>query len=88
MLNGENIDLIQKAYINKFCHQNVPNNKLLICFILFCSIFILLSWESDGGAMCWTNLHLLRCCPFPSFSVVSLTSYHWICCLFKATKQR
>jgi len=26
--------------------------------------------------------------PFPSFLVVSLTSYHWICCLFEATKQR
>jgi len=45
---------------------------------LFCSIFILLSRESDGGAMCWTNPHPLRSCPFSSFPVVSLTSYHWI----------
>jgi len=31
----------------------------------------------------WTaNLHPLRSCPYPSFPVVSLTSYHLICCLF------
>jgi len=50
--------------------------------------FILLSQESDGGAIFWTNLQPLRSCPFLSFPVVSLTSYHWICCLFEATKQR
>jgi len=27
---------------------------------LFCSIFIFLSWESDGGAIFWTNSHPLR----------------------------
>jgi len=53
-----------------------------------CSLFILLSQESDGGAMFWTNLHPLRSCPFLSYLVVSLTSYHWICCLFKAIEQR
>jgi len=55
---------------------------------LFCSIFILLSRESDGDAIFWMNLHLLRNCSFPSFLVVSLTSYHRICCLFEAIKQR
>jgi len=60
-----------------------------ICPILFvcCSIFILLSRESDGEAMFWTNPHPLRSCPFQSFPVVSLTSYHLICCLFEAIKQ-
>jgi len=36
----------------------------------------------------WMKPHPLRSCPFPSFSIVFLTSYHWICCLFEATKQR
>jgi len=27
----------------------------------------------------------LRSCPFPNFPVVSLTSYHWICCLFEGS---
>jgi len=58
------------------------------CFVLFCSIFILLSRKSDGGAIFWTNPHPLRSCPFPSIQVFSLTSYHLICCLFEATKQR
>jgi len=53
---------------------------------LICSIFILLSRETDGGAIFWTNPHLLRSYPFPNFPIVS--SYHWICCLFEATKQR
>jgi len=53
-----------------------------------CSIFILLSRESDGGTIFWTNLHPLKSCPFPSLPVVSLTFYHWICCWFEATKQR
>jgi len=56
--------------------------------VFVCSIFILLSRESDGGAIYWTNPHPLRSCPFPNFPVVSLTSYHLICCLFEATKQR
>jgi len=59
-----------------------------LLFCLFCSIIIFLSRESDGGVMFWTNSHPLRSCPFPSFPVVSFTSYHWICCLFEATKQR
>jgi len=59
----------------------------LFCCLFVCSIFILLSRESDGaGSIFWTNLHPLRSCPFPSFPVVSLT-YHLICCLFKANKQ-
>jgi len=41
-----------------------------------------------GGAIFWTNPNPLKSCPFPSFPVISLTSYHWICCLFEATKQR
>jgi len=53
-----------------------------------CSIFILLLRERDGCAIFWTNPHQLRSCPFSSFPVVPLTSYHWICCLFEATKQR
>jgi len=36
----------------------------------------------------WTNPHPLKSCPFPSFPLVSLTTYHRICCLFEATKQR
>jgi len=32
----------------------------------------------------WTNPHSLRSCPFPSFPVVYLTSYHWICYQFEA----
>jgi len=55
---------------------------------LFCFILIPLSRESDGSAMFWTNPHPLRSWPFPSFSIVSFPSYHWICCLFEATKQR
>jgi len=47
-----------------------------------------MSRESDGGAIFWTNPHPLNSCPFPSYSVVFLTSYHWICCLFEAIKQR
>jgi len=50
------------------------------------SIFILLSRESDGGAIFSTNPHPLWSCTFLSFPVVSLTSYHWICSLFEATK--
>jgi len=34
--------------------------------MLVCSIFILLSRESEGGAIFWTNPHRLRSCPFPS----------------------
>jgi len=51
-----------------------------------CSIFVLLSRESDGGAVFWTNPYPLRSYLFSSFPVVSLTSYHWICWLFEATK--
>jgi len=52
------------------------SNPALYQTVLFCSIFILLLRESDGDAVCWTNPHPLRSCPFPSFLVVSLTSYH------------
>jgi len=51
-------------------------------------MFFLLLRESDGGTIFWTNQHPLRSCPFSSFSVLSLTSCHWICCLFEATKRR
>jgi len=41
---------------------------LAICFFcLFCSIFILLSQESDGGAKFWTNPHPLRVVHFQVF---------------------
>jgi len=57
-------------------------NKLLDCtainreFVCF-SIFILISRESDGGAILWTNPHPLTSCPFSSFPVISLTSYRF-----------
>jgi len=44
-------------------------------FVYLGSIFILLSRESDGGALFWTNPHPLRSCPFSSFPVISLSSY-------------
>jgi len=57
------------------------------CICLFvCFIFFLLSRESDGGAIFWTNPHPRRSCPFSRFPVASLTSFHFICCLFEATK--
>jgi len=43
-------------------------SKISDSFLIVCSIFILLSRESDGDAIFWTNPHLLRSCPFPSFS--------------------
>jgi len=55
--------------------------SLLNC--LFCSIFILLSLESDGYVMFWTNPHPIRNCSFPGFPVVSLISL-LICYLFEA----
>jgi len=61
-----------------------------LIFVLFCSIFILMSWEKtvryilDESAPAGAY----RSCPFPSLPVVSLISYHWICCLFEATKQK
>jgi len=53
--------------------QRTHWNRLFIC-----SFFILLSRESDGSAMFWTNPHPLRSCRFLNFPVVSLTSYYWI----------
>jgi len=53
-----------------------------------CSTFILLSRESDSTSIFWTNPHSLRSCPFPNVSGCPLTFYHWIRCLFEATKQR
>jgi len=35
--------------------------------VLLCSIFILLSRESDCGAILWTNPHPLRSCPMSIF---------------------
>jgi len=48
---------------------------LFVCMFV-CFIFLFLSQESDGWTVIWTNPHPLRNCPFFSFSVVSLTSYH------------
>jgi len=39
--------------------------------LFICSIFILLSRESDGDAIVWTNLHPLRSYPIPNFLVAS-----------------
>jgi len=44
--------------------------KIQIRFV--CSIFILLSRESDGGAIFWTNPHPLGSCPFSSYLFVFL----------------
>jgi len=61
--------------------------KFVCLFVLF--LLYLPVTESDGGTIFWTNPHsFLRSCRFPSFPVASLTPYHWICCLFEATKQR
>jgi len=69
------------------CTDTAESSGGVLCLFV-CFIFILLLRESDDGAILWTNPHPLRSCPFPSFPVVSLTSYHWICGLFEATKQR
>jgi len=44
-----------------------------LCGLFVCSIFILLSQESDGGTIFWTKPHPIRSCPFPRFPDVSLT---------------
>jgi len=61
--------------LNKF--RVSAQQQIIVCvfvFVLLNKIFILLSRESDGGAIFWTNPHPLRSCPYPSFPVVSLTS--------------
>jgi len=63
------IELIQTPYTQKM-------NVLLFC------IFILLSRESDSGAMFWTNPHSLRRCQFPSLQIGYLTSSQRIWSLF------
>jgi len=67
-------------------HRKAPYTRTQRRLFVY-SIFIFLSRESDGGAIFWTNPHPLRS-KLSSFPVVSLTSYHLICCLFEATKQR
>jgi len=52
--------------------------QMFVCLFVVCFIYILLSRVSDGCAIFWMNPHPLRSC----------SSYHWICCLFEATKQR
>jgi len=49
-------------------------NASTVYEIEVCSIFILLSRESDGGAIFWTNPHPLRSCPYQisEFSVCVL----------------
>jgi len=54
--------------------DDIATIRIIRTFVLFCSIFILLSRENDGGPIFWMNLHPLKSCPFPRFSVVSLTS--------------
>jgi len=55
---------------------------------LFCSIFFLLSRESNGGAIFRTNPHPLRSCWFSSFPVDSMIFSQLLCYVFEATKQR
>ena len=47
--------------------QRVKNSSKIFLFFF---IFILLSRESDGGAVLWTNLHPLRSYPVSKFEVV------------------
>jgi len=56
--------MIQSKREPDFLQKNRNRNCLL------CPIFILPSLESNGGAIFWTNLHLLSSCSFPSFPVV------------------
>ena len=56
-------------------------------FLIDFFIFILLSWESDGGAMCWTNPDSLRSCLFQVFRLNFLPTF-LICCSPDSTKQR
>jgi len=47
------------AYDFEYCFMD--------CLLLFCSIFILLSQESEGCAIFWTNPHSLKSCGFEFF---------------------
>jgi len=82
--------------LNHLTHANPARSLLFFlyfcsifcCFLFVCCIFILLSRESDCGAIFRTNPHPLWSYPFPRFQVDSMTSYHLICCLFEAIKQK
>jgi len=49
---------------------------LIVCFI---PSLLVLSRESDGSAIFWTDPHSLRSCQFPSFPLDSLNSSQLIC---------
>jgi len=51
--------------LSRLCSDTTKHN---VC-LMFCSIFILLSRESDGCAIFWNYLHSFRRCRFPSFQV-------------------
>jgi len=78
--------MIGLGFVNQVLPRPVPYQTRISLFA--CCIIILLSWESSSGTIFWTNPHPLKSCLFLSFPVVSLTSYHWVFCLFKATKQK
>jgi len=67
-------------YIFVECVSSVKRIVYCLFVCLFCSIFTFLSRESDGGAIFWTNLYLLRSCPFPSFSVLWLFTIVFAAC--------
>jgi len=56
----------------------VSKNSHYKGFVLFVCLFHLYPpvTRKRHGAIFWTNPHPLRSCPFPSFPIVSLTSYH------------
>jgi len=72
--------------------ENNCEPRSLLVIALFCFVPTLSSCHDKATvALCFRRIrspHLFRSCPFPSFPVVSSTSYHWICCLFEVTKQR
>jgi len=49
---------------------------------------ILLSRESDRGAMCWTNPNPLKTCPFPSFPGCFIDFLPFNLLLVRSPKQR
>jgi len=55
LLSLDNRSILIFATFSEFC--------LFVCFVLFCSIFIILKRESDGSALFWTNLPPFRRCP-------------------------
>jgi len=74
---------VTKHWCNMSCNNVVDLEIFLPYFwlLLFVfSIFILLSRESDGGAIFWTNPNPLMSCPFLSFPVVWLLATEFAAC--------